>query len=60
MATKRFIAVEKATQSRRKLQTPEERAARLALEAQAKRDRVAADDAAVDRMIRRNIELYGP
>jgi len=28
-------------------------------EAQAKRDEIAADDAAVDRMIRRNLEQFG-
>ena len=44
----------------RLLETPEERKQRLLREAQAKRDEVAADDAAVDRMIRQNIEQYGP
>jgi hypothetical protein len=29
-------------------------------DAQVKRDEVAANEAAIDRMIRRNIEQYGP
>jgi hypothetical protein len=36
------------------------RTERLAREAQVKRDEAAANDAAIDRMIRRNIEQYGP
>lgn len=45
---------------RRMMETPEDRNERFIREAQAKRDEVAADEAAVDRMIRRNIEQYGP
>ena len=41
------------------LETDEERDLRLEREAQTKRDNIAADDAAIDRMIRRNIEQYG-
>ena len=42
------------------METPEERKHRLLREAQVKRDEVVAEDAAVDRMIRQNIEQYGP
>lgn len=45
---------------RRNLETPEDRSQRLRLQAQMKRDAAAANDVAVDRMIRRNIEQYGP
>lgn len=41
------------------MEAPEEREVRLMREAQAKRDEIAADDAAVDRMIRRNLEQFG-
>jgi len=41
------------------LETDEERDLRLEKEAQTKRENVAADDAAIDRMIKRNIEQYG-
>ena len=44
----------------RKLETPEERRERLKLEARQKERQEADDEAAVDRMIRQNIELYGP
>ena len=44
----------------RKLETPEERRERLKLEAQRKEHDEAEGEAAVDRMIRQNIELYGP
>jgi hypothetical protein len=43
----------------RKLEAPEERRQRLMQEAQVKSDKLAADDVAVDRMIRRNIEQHG-
>ena len=43
----------------RKLEAPNERTERLLMEAQSKKQAMAADDAAVDRMIRRNIEQYG-
>jgi len=46
--------------SQRKIETAEERNQRLMQEAQRKRDGVAEEEAAVDRMIRRNIEQYGP
>ena len=45
---------------RRKLETAEDRNQRLRLQAQLKRDATAANEAAVDLMIRRNIEQYGP
>jgi hypothetical protein len=44
----------------RKPESREERQQRLLREAQLKRDDAAAEDAAVDRMIRRNIEERGP
>ena len=44
----------------RKTETPAERNQRLLREAQVKKDEAAAEEAAVDRMIRRNIEEYGP
>jgi hypothetical protein len=44
----------------RKLENQEERNQRLVRDAQVKRDEVAANEAAIDRMIRRNIEQYGP
>lgn len=43
----------------RKLETPQEREQRLTRETQVKREQVAADDAAIDQMIRRNIKQYG-
>jgi hypothetical protein len=43
----------------RRLEAPQERSDRLISEAQAKRSQMEAADAAVDRMIRRNIEQYG-
>ena len=44
----------------RKLEAPEERNDRLISEARLKRDQTEAADAAIDRMIRRNIKQYGP
>lgn len=44
----------------RKLENDEERNQRLMRDAQVKREEVAANEAAIDRMIRRNIEQYGP
>ena len=46
--------------SQRKVETPDQRSHRLLLAAQTRRAEAAADDAAVDRMIRRNIEQFGP
>lgn len=43
----------------RTVESPADRQQRLIREAQLKRDEIAAGDAAVDRMIRRNIEQYG-
>ena len=40
--------------------TSEERLQRLARQAQTKKEEVAAEEAAVDRMVRRNIEQFGP
>ena len=55
----RWANVEVAMKSRNLIETDEERDARLALETRDKRDRVAAEDAAIDRLIRRNIEQFG-
>lgn len=46
--------------SQRKIETPEDRNQRLLREAQTRKENVVADEAAVDRMITRNIEQYGP
>ena len=43
----------------RKHESPKERDERLKLEARRKSERVAAEDAAVERLIRENIRLYG-
>jgi flagellar biosynthesis chaperone FliJ len=43
----------------RTLEAPEERKQRLMQETQVKREQVAADEVAVHRMIRRNIEQFG-
>ena len=45
---------------RRKLETPEERSQHLLLKGRRKWALAAMDEAAVDRMIRENIERYGP
>ena len=42
-----------------KSEVPEEIKQRLMREAQVKREEIAADDLAIDRMIRRNIEQFG-
>jgi hypothetical protein len=44
----------------RKPETAEERMQRLAREAQMKRDQAAAEDASLDRMVRRSIQQFGP
>jgi hypothetical protein len=44
----------------RKFESPEERWQRLLRKAKRKKVLVAMDDATVDRMIRENIEQYGP
>jgi hypothetical protein len=51
--------METTIRKQRKLETPEERDQRFAREAQIKRNEEAANEAAVDRMIRRNIEQHG-
>ena len=57
---KRSRSMETMTRKPRRVETPEERKQRLMTEADFKRNEAAADEAAVDRMIRRNIEQYGP
>jgi hypothetical protein len=44
----------------RKTETPEERSLRLVREAQMKKDEAAANEAAIDRLIRQNIAQFGP
>jgi hypothetical protein len=44
----------------RKTETPEERSRRLVREAQMKKDEAAANEAAIDRLIRQNIAQFGP
>lgn len=43
-----------------KPESPEERTQRLLWEVQTKKEAAAAEEAAIDRMIRRNIEQFGP
>jgi len=47
-------------QRHRRLETPELRNERTVRDAQLKKDEAAANEAAIDRMIRRNIEQFGP
>lgn len=42
-----------------KHESPEERDERLKLEARRKNEEIAADDAAIDRLIRENIRMHG-
>jgi hypothetical protein len=44
----------------REIESAEERSQRLVRETQLKRDAAAANEAAVDRMIRQNIQQFGP
>jgi len=44
----------------RRIESHEERNQRLVRDAEAKKDEAAANEAAIDRMIRRNIEQFGP
>jgi hypothetical protein len=46
--------------TQRSVETREERSRRLSRESQMKKDAAAANEAAVDRMIRQNIAEYGP
>ena len=48
------------TKKPRKLETAEERDQRYARETQLKKAQAAAEDAAIDRMIRSNIPQFGP
>lgn len=57
---KRSTTVEVAMRRLRAVETAEEREQRLMRESQMKRDSAAANEAAVDRMIRQNIAQYGP
>ena len=45
---------------RRNIETPQEEKERRIREHQLMRKQVAADEEAIDRMIRRNIEQFGP
>ena len=45
---------------RRKIENSVERDERLNRDAQFRKDEIASEDAAVDRMIRRSIEQHGP
>ena len=46
--------------TQRKMETTSERSERLIREIQAKKDGAAAEEAAIDRMIKRSIADYGP
>jgi hypothetical protein len=48
------------TKKPRKLETANERHQRNAQEAQLRKDQAAAEEAAIDRMIRGNIRQFGP
>ena len=60
MGAERSTGMDTANQKQRRLETPGERDQRSAREAQIKRAEATANEAAIDRMIRRNIEQYGP
>ena len=60
MAAERSTGMNTANQKQRRLETPDERDQRFAREAELKRTEAVANEAAIDRMIRRNIEQYGP
>jgi len=51
--------VEVAMRRQTELETSEEQEARLDRESRTRRESIAADDAAIDRMIKRNIERFG-
>ena len=55
----RWAKEEVVMRKQRTVESPADRQQRLIRETQLKRDKIAAGDAAVDRMIRRNIEQYG-
>ena len=55
-----FCGEEVAMERLRKAESPDQRHQRLQRDAKIKRDQAAANEAAVDRMIRRNIEEFGP
>jgi hypothetical protein len=56
----RFLTGEVTMRHQRKTETPEERSLRLVREAQMKKDEAAANEAAIDRLIRQNIAQFGP
>jgi hypothetical protein len=60
VAAKRSMDMDKAMRKRRRQETPEEREQRLLREAQLKRAEATANEVAIDRMVRANIEQYGP
>jgi hypothetical protein len=57
-----IVAAKRSTgmQRHRKLETSEQREQRLVRESQIKKAEQAANEAALDRMISRNIEQHGP
>jgi hypothetical protein len=60
MTAKRSSQLEALMQKHRRLETSEERNERIARDTLAKRAEAVANEAAIDRMIRRNIEQFGP
>ena len=60
MAAKRSLGMDEKMQKPRRSETPAEREQRFVREAQLKRTQMAANEADIDRMIRRNIAEYGP
>jgi hypothetical protein len=60
LAAKRCPPLEVIMHKQRSVETPEDRDERRTRDAEMKRDEAAANDVAIDRMIKRNIEQYGP
>lgn len=57
---KRLTGMDTTTKKPRKLETADEREQRIVREAQLRKAQTAADEAAIDRMIRSNIRQFGP
>ena len=60
VAAKRSVRMDTTKREPRKLETADERHQRNAQEAQLRKDQAAAEEAAIDRMIRSNIRQFGP
>lgn len=60
VAAERFGGMDTTTRKQRKLETADEREQRIAREAQLRKAQTAAEEAAIDKMIRSNIRQFGP